>query len=66
VVQQYLQQPDVMQRAQQDEAFKARLEKYVEQYQFQMTQMQNAQIGKIGTKPAQMAEMQTQQLNQAQ
>jgi hypothetical protein len=55
-----------MQRAQQDEAFKARLEKYVEQYQFQMTQMQNAQIGKIGTKPAQMAEMQTQQLNQAQ
>jgi len=60
VVQQYTQQPDVMQRLQQDEAFQARLQKYVQQYQFQMQQAQNAEIGKIGTAPAQMGEMQTQ------
>jgi capsule polysaccharide export protein KpsC/LpsZ len=51
-----------MQRLQQDEAFKSRLEKYLQQYQFQMQQMQNAQIGRIGTAPAQMGEMQTQGL----
>ncbi len=61
-IQQYMQQPDVMQRFQQDEAFKTRLEKYMQQYQFQMQQMQNAQIGRIGTAPAQMGEVQTQGL----
>jgi len=43
-----------MQRAQSDEAFGGRLQKYMEQYQFQMQQMQNAEIGRIGTNPAQM------------
>jgi len=61
-IQQYTQQPDVMQRLQQDEAFRGRLEKYLQQYQFQMQQMQNAQIGRIGTAPAQMGEVQTQGL----
>ncbi len=60
VVQQYAQQPDVMQRIQQDEAFKARLEKYVGQYTFMLQQAQNAQIGKIGTQPASMGGVQTQ------
>ena len=64
VVQQYAQQPDVMQRLQQDESFRARLEKYVGQYQFALQQMQNAQIGKIGTAPAQMGQMNTQNLQQ--
>jgi len=48
----YTQQPDVMERLQGDEAFQARLTKYAEQYQFQMTQAQNAQIGKLGNTPA--------------
>jgi hypothetical protein len=60
VIQQYTQQPDVMQRLQQDEAFKSRLEKYVQQYQMALMQMQNAQIGRIGTAPAQMGNIQTQ------
>lgn len=60
VIQQYTQQPDVMQRVQQDEAFRNRLQKYAQQYQFQMQQMQNAQIGRIGTAPAQMGNVQTQ------
>jgi hypothetical protein len=60
VLQQYTQQPDVAQRLQQDESFKARLEKYATQYQFALQQMQNAQIGKLGTAPAQMGDVNTQ------
>ncbi len=63
-IQQYTQQPDVMQRLQQDEAFRERLQKYLTQYQFQLQQAQNAQIGRIGTAPAQMGGMQTQGMNQ--
>jgi len=64
VLQQYIQQPDVMQRVQQDEAFRGRLEKYQQQYAFQLQQMQNAQIGKIGTAPAQMGDVTTQGMMQ--
>ena len=60
VIQQYAQQPDIAQRVQQDEAFAARLEKYAGQYTFQMQQAQNAQIGRVGTAPAQMGNVQTQ------
>ncbi len=63
-IQQYTQQPDVMERLNNDEAFRGRLEKYVQQYAFQLQQAQNAQIGKIGTAPAQMGEMQTQGVTQ--
>jgi len=64
MVQAYVQQPDIAQRAQQDEAFAARLQKYAGQYQFMLQQAQNAQIGRIGTAPANMGGMQTQQMNQ--
>ena len=62
IIQQYTQQPDVQERLQQDEAFSARLQKYAGQYQFAMQQAQNAQIGRIGTQPAQMGEVQTQEM----
>ena len=64
LVQAYVQQPDVAQRAQQDEAFAARLQKYAEQYQFQLQQAQNAEIGRIGTTPAEMGGTQTQGMQQ--
>jgi len=64
LVQAYVQQPDVAQRAQSDEAFATRLQKYAEQYQFQLQQAQNAEIGRIGTAPAEMGGMQTQQMQQ--
>jgi len=64
MIQAYVQQPDIMQRAQQDEAFGARLQKYMEQYQFQLQQAQNAEIGRIGTAPAEMGGMQTQGMQQ--
>ena len=60
VIQQYVAQQDVAQRLEQDETFRGRLEKYAQQYQFALTQMQNAQIGRIGTAPAQMGQMTTQ------
>ncbi len=60
IVQQYMQQPDVQQRLQSDQIFAERMQKYVAQYQFQMQQAQNAQIGRIGTAPAQMGSVQTQ------
>ena len=50
--QNYMQVPDVQERLQQDEAFSQRLGKYFEQYQFQLTQQQNAEIGRLGTEPA--------------
>jgi len=60
VIQQYAAQPDIAQRLQSDEAFAARIEKYAGQYTFQMQQAQNAQIGRVGTEPAQMGDIQTQ------
>ena len=62
VIQQYGQQPDILERIQTDEAFKGRLEKYAGQYTFQLQQMQNAEIGKIGTQPAQMGRVNTQNM----
>ena len=62
VIQEYTQQPDIAQRAATDEAFAGRLQKYVGQYTFQMQQAQNAQIGRLGTAPAQMGEVNTQQM----
>ena len=64
LVQAYVQQPDVAARAQSDEAFAARLQKYAGQYQFQLQQAQNAEIGRIGTAPAEMGGMTTQGMEQ--
>ena len=64
IVQNYVQQPDVAARLQSDPAFSARLQKYMGQYQFSMQQAQNAQIGRIGTTPAEMGEVQTQEMQQ--
>ncbi len=63
IVQQYLQQPDIMQRMQTDQAFAARIQKYLGQYTFQEQQRVNAtEFGQLGTEAAQMGEMQTQEI----
>lgn len=64
LVQAYVQQPDVAARVQSDEAFAARLQKYAGQYEFMLQQAQNAEIGRIGTAPAEMGGMQTQGMEQ--
>ena len=63
VIRQYVQQPDVMQRLQSDKAFQARFQKYDDQYSMIIKQMQNVQIGKLGTQPAAMGEITTQGMN---
>jgi hypothetical protein len=65
LVQAYVQQPDVAQRAQSDEAFAARLQKYAEQYEMMLMQAQNAEIGRIGTTNAQMGGIDTQNMSQS-
>ena len=60
VIQQYGSQPDITERLQVEDAFRARLEKYAGQYTFQMQQAQNALIGRVGTDPAQMGNIQMQ------
>ena len=60
ILQNYVQQPDIVARLQSDPAFSERLQKYMGQYQFSMQQAQNAQIGRIGTAPAEIGEVQTQ------
>lgn len=52
VVAQWMQQPDIAERYQADDAFRERVDTYVGQYEFQMQQAQNAQTGRIGTAPA--------------
>jgi len=64
MVQAYVQQPDVAARAQSDEAFAARLQKYMSQYAFQLQQAQNAEVGRIGTAPAEMGGVTTQGMEQ--
>ena len=61
LIQEYAQQPDITQRLQADQAFAARIEKYSAQYTFQLQQMQNAQIGRLGTEPAEMQAPEPQQ-----
>jgi len=64
MVQAYVQQPDVAARAQSDEAFAARLQKYAGAYQFQLQQAQNAEIGRIGVAPAEMGGINLQGMEQ--
>jgi len=52
VIQTYVQQPDIAERLQTDEAFAARFQTYVGQYQMIKQQQQNATIGRLGTAPA--------------
>lgn len=53
VFQQWMQQPDIQQRIQEDEALRARVENYFQQRNFQIQQQQNAQIGRQGAQPTQ-------------
>lgn len=60
VIQQYTQQPDIAEELQTNEAFAERLQNYYGQYQFAAQQAENAVVGRVGTAPAQMGEINTQ------
>jgi hypothetical protein len=52
VVNAWAQEPDIQKRLGEDEAFSARVQTYVGQYEMQMMQATNAETGKLGTAPA--------------
>lgn len=56
VFQQWLSQPDIQQKAQQDQALQERIQNYMQQRQMQITQKQNAAIGRLGATPTQFGE----------
>ena len=60
VFQQWLAQPDVTQKVQQDPALQERIQNYLQQRQMQITQRQNAEIGRLGATPTQFGETPTQ------
>ena len=60
VFQQWLAQPDVTQKVQQDPALQERIQNYLQQRQMQVTQRQNAEIGRLGAAPTQFGETQAQ------
>ena len=62
-VEQYIQSPTGAAKLQSDQGFQFLLQEYMKQLQFQMDQQDNAQIGKVGTRPAEMGNINTQNLN---
>ena len=56
VFQQWLQQPDIQQKAQQDQALQERIQGYMQQRQFAIQQKQNATIGRLGAAPTQFGQ----------
>ena len=64
IIQSYAQQPDITEKLQSDEAFAERIGKYAQQYTHQIQQAQNAEIGRIGTAPAAVGEIETQGMTQ--
>ena len=53
IFQQWLAQPDVAQKVQQDPALQERIYNYMQQRQMQVQQKQNAEIGRLGAAPTQ-------------
>lgn len=64
VIQDYTSGQSIQARLQGDQEFATNLQNYAAQYQQQAVQQQNAQIGKLGTAPAQMGSTSTQNIEQ--
>ena len=60
VIQEYTSQEGIQARIQSDPSFATNIQNYAAQYQQQVVQQQNAEIGKLGTAPAQMGSVNTQ------
>ena len=62
VIQEYVSQEAIQARMQSDATFGANIQNYVAQYQQQVVQQQNAEIGRLGANPAQMGSVSTQNI----
>jgi len=56
VFQQWLAQPDIQQKAQQDQALQDRIQNYMQQRNFAIQQKANAEIGRLGAQPTQFGQ----------
>ena len=56
IFQQWLAQPDVTQKVQQDPALQERIQNYIQQRTMQVQQRQNAEIGRLGATPTQFGQ----------
>jgi len=56
VFQQWLSQPDIQQKAQQDPALQERIQKYMQQRNMQIQQKVNSEIGRLGAAPTQFGQ----------
>jgi hypothetical protein len=56
VFQQWLAQPDIQQKAQQDPALQERIQGYMQQRNFAIQQQANAEIGRLGAAPTQFGQ----------
>ena len=56
IFQQWMSQPDIQQRIQEDEALQERVKNYFQQRNFQIQQKQNAAIGRTGAQPTQFGQ----------
>jgi hypothetical protein len=65
VIQEYTQQEDIQKRMADDAGFVANIQNYAAQYQQQVVQQQNAEIGRLGASPAQMGNIQTQNIEES-
>lgn len=65
VIQEYTSQEDIQKRMAEDAGFVANIQNYAAQYQQQVVQQQNAEIGRLGTAPAQMGSVNTQNIEES-
>lgn len=65
VIQEYTSQEDIQKRLQEDSGFVANIQNYAAQYQQQVVQQQNAEIGRLGAQPAQMGSVNTQNIEES-
>lgn len=65
VIQEYTQQEDIQKRMSTDAGFVANIQNYGAQYQQQVVQQQNAEIGRLGAQPAQMGSVNTQNIEES-
>ena len=61
IFQQWMSQPDIQEKIAADEALQSRVQNYFQQRNFQMQQIQNAQIGRTGANPTQFGQTATAQ-----
>ena len=61
-IEQYIQSPTGAAKLQSDQGFQFLISEYVKQLQFSVSQQENAQIGRLGTKPAEMGNINTQEI----